>query len=178
MYLGGKTFSLVLIGVVVILTLALAMLAGFVFLVGGHSTDNTTVSNISNKVKDANVTPTEDQLASEKLTPDNSYFNLKSNDPSKISVLAVDVDITYYIKIDGVKSPATTIAFYNDEMNEYLSTYFSGLTINDVMNPQTKEKAKEDITKRFNEIINSSATSDKDKKTYIYTIVFGKWFYQ
>jgi flagellar basal body-associated protein FliL len=168
--LGGKGSFFILLIIVAVLTLALAVLAGYLFFVAGSPNAVTEVS-----AKETTVRPSDENLGVYKLYESKEYFNLKNEDESKIAVIRVNVQLVYYKKVKGIKDVAKKIETYDGQLKEIVGTYFQSLTLEEVKKPETKEKAKTDLAKRMNELLTAS---EKEKRDIIYTINFDDWFYQ
>lgn len=165
----GKSNFFILLFIVAILTLTLAVLAGYLFLVG---TPHNTVDSTQ---KAGTVRPSDDQLVTLQVFEDKKYFNLKSTDNSKMSVIQLSAELVYYKEVKGIKNVATKIAAYDGEIKELIGTYFQNMSIDEVRKPETKEKAKKELTAKINELLNES---EKSKADIVYTINFDEWFYQ
>ncbi|MFZ5987432.1 MAG: flagellar basal body-associated FliL family protein [Bacillota bacterium] len=169
----GKSGFFILVGIVAFLSLALAMLAGYVFFVQGDSPKPVTAEDPQKKeIK----IPKDDELVKEKLFSEKLPFNLKSNNSEKISVIVVSVEISYYKKVKGIKDPVAKIAAHKSKLQEIVGTYFQGLTLEDVMDEKNaKEKARTELTKKMNDYL---LANEKEKQPVVYTVVFDQWFYQ
>ncbi|NLD45615.1 MAG: flagellar basal body-associated FliL family protein [Clostridiaceae bacterium] len=167
--MGGKSSFFVLIGIVAFLSLSLALLAGYVFLVQDRDPNNT--KSITETVK----VPKDDEIVKSLLFEDKLPFNLKSNNPDKISVIVVSVEVWYYKKAEGIKDSTLKVEGNKSKLQEIVGTYFQELSIEQVMTPSAKEDARKELTKRMNEFLTSNEWSKRD---IVYTVVFDQWFYQ
>ena len=166
----GKGSFFILLFIVAFLSLTLAGLAGYVFFFSGSTQSASEAVHHQAKV----VRPPDEDLAVKKLFEEKGkYFNLapSETDDKKLSVIQVGVELVYFKKVKGVKEPAAKIAAYDGEIREIVGTYFQNKTLEDVRKPETKQKAKEEITKEINKLLG-------EKENIIYTINFGEWFYQ
>ena len=166
----GKGLSnVVLLIIIAFLSLTLAVLAGYVFIVGGSPRAAVAVE------KDEIKRPADKDLAQLKLFNEKSYFNLKVTDGGKTPVILFNMDIKYFKKVKGIKSVDEKINSYITEMREVVGTYFQNMTYEEAKLPETKEKAKKELTEKINEVL---LASEKNKKNIVYTVVFEEWFYQ
>lgn len=168
----GKGSFFILLFIVAFLSLTLAVLAGYVFFVGGNS-GTKPASEATHKETTAKIAETE--LLTESLV-DKKYYNLKSTDAAKLSVLQVALKVTIY-KGKLAEEPAKKILEpYIPRMKEEVSTYFAGITIEEARNQkETKEKAKKELLAKFNEIV---PPDEKTKRKLVIEVVFEDWFAQ
>jgi len=167
--LERKSSFFVLIGIVAFLSLALALLAGYIFFVQGGQGEG---HNSASKVV---VTPKDKDLMKIKLFDEKTPFNLKNTDSKKISVIVVNVEVSYYAKVKKISDTTAKIESNKGKLQEIVGTYFQSLTLEEVMSSDAKEKARENLTKMMNEQLLANEKTDSD---LIYTIVFDQWFYQ
>lgn len=169
----SKGTFFILIIVVAVLTLTLAALAGYLFLVqgtdGGKAADNqgTVVKEV----------PKEEDLSTKELYDGKKYFNLKSEDPERTAIIQVDIAFKYFneIKDDKKIKVAEKVDFYLWDIKELVSTYFMNVTMEDVKLPDAREKAKEELKKQINDLLNEGS---KVKHEYVYKVIIGEWLYQ
>ncbi|MEN2776577.1 flagellar basal body-associated FliL family protein [Acetivibrio clariflavus] len=166
---GKSTSFIILICVVAFLSLSLALLSGYVLFMGGSSkgqaADNKTIT-----------VPKDSDLALEQIFSSNTAFNLKTTkDDKDIHVILVNAQIQYFVKFDGIKNTTAKIQANKGKLAEIVGTYFQNLTIDDVKNPEAKEKARADIKKMMNEYLMQNEKSDGE---LVYNIIFDYWFYQ
>ncbi|PQQ67859.1 flagellar basal body-associated FliL family protein [Acetivibrio saccincola] len=161
---------IILISIVAVLSLTLALLAGYVWL--GQNSNPVSAKDPHNQ----NVRiPLEKELIKEKLFDEKTAFNLKSEDSGKTSVIVVSVELSYFKKVKGIKNTTAKIEANKGKLQEIVGTYFQKLTVDDVADVEFKEKAREELTALMNEFLLSNENS---KENIIYTIVFEQWFYQ
>lgn len=166
----GKGSFFILLVIVAILTLTLAVLAGYIFFVGGTPQGNVEAVATGQMEK----RPSENELSSLKLFTDKTIFNLKSDD-GEMSVIQLNAILYYYKKVKGIKSTDEKITLNEGKIKEMVGTYFQGLTLDDVKKPEAKKRANEELTKIINEYLTSN---EKQKEDIVYCIVFDEWFYQ
>lgn len=163
---GKNRFSIILLVIIAALAIALASITVYV-LVGGNGA--------STKVEKVEITRPADTEVSVKQIFDKKLMNLKTSEDKKVSVIQISSEIVYYNKVTGIKDIATKLKNYDGEMKELMGTYFQNLTLEDVKKPETKEKAKKELTKQLNDLLNAN---EKNKNDIVYTINFNEWFYQ
>lgn len=166
----GKGSFFILLVIVAILTLTLAVLAGYIFFVGG--TPQTKVEAIASGQMEKR--PSENELSSLKLFNEKTIFNLKSDD-GEMSVIQLNAILCYYKKVKGIKSTDEKITLNEGKIKEIIGTYFQGLSLEDVRKPEAKQRANEELKKIINEYLTSN---EKQKDDIVYSIIFDEWFYQ
>lgn len=166
----GKGGFFVLIVIVAFLSLAIALLVGYVFIVSGSDHEGKTV--IVNG--SGEVFPKDDELGYQSLLGEKTNFNLKS-EAGKLAIIQIDGEMSYYLEVKGIKDVSAKIGLYKNEIKELVGTYFQGLTLEDVKSPDAKEKAKKVLVKQINDLLNRN---EDQKRDIIYNIVFTNWFYQ
>lgn len=167
----GILFTLII--VVVVLTLTLAALVGYLFLMPGVQNAMATSSQTS-MVK---VIPKEEDLSILELYEGKKYFNLKNDDPKKIAIIQVNVALKYFNAINGEKKIKVEekIAVNVLEIKELIGTYFMHVTLEDVKHTDAKEKAKSELKKQINELLNAG---EKEVHEYVYKVIMDEWLFQ
>lgn len=167
--MGGKGSFFILLFVVAFLSLTLAGLAGYVFFFAGptQSAAPETTVNEKNKVVD------ESKLGEKQLFDSKKYFNLKSTDDKKISVIQVGIKIKYFKEVDKLKEKdiLAKLSSYDSEIKEQVGIYFRNLTLEDVKMPDAEERARKVLVQQFNKTYG-------EKEDIVYSIIFDEWFYQ
>ena len=167
---GKKSGFFILISVVAFLSLTLVLLASYIFFVGG----NVGIGQAASK-KEV-VVPKEKELALEQMFASNTAFNLKTTKEDKeIHVILVNVQVQYFVKFDGIKDTTLKIQNNKSKLSEIVGTYFQNLSIDDVKNPDAKEKARAELKKMMNDHLMQNEKKDGD---LVYSIIFDYWFYQ
>ncbi|HHW47830.1 MAG TPA: flagellar basal body-associated protein FliL [Clostridiaceae bacterium] len=164
----GSLFVLLII--VVILTLTLAVMAGYLFFVA-----DTQQTNISQE--EDNPTPkrpADEEISKIQLFDNNTFFNLKSED-GKTSVIQINAELSYFKKVKGIKNTEQKITFNINKIKEIIGTYFQSKKFEEITQPEAKEIANRELTKKINEYLLSN---EQGKDDIVYEIVFDKWFYQ
>jgi flagellar basal body-associated protein FliL len=168
--LESKSSSfIILISVVACLSLALALLSGYVFFVGGSGTGQAAERK---KV----TAPKDSELALEQMFTSNTAFNLKLTEKDKsIHVILVNLQVQYFTKFDGIKDTTAKIQTNKSKLSEIVGTYFQNLTIDDVKKPEAKEQARVELKKMMNEYLMQNEERDGE---LVYSVIFDYWFYQ
>jgi predicted CopG family antitoxin len=167
---GKKSGFFVLIGIVAFLSLALVLLAGYVFFV-----PRVTDGKDLDKGKIVKV-PKDDELALISMFDKNTAFNLKSSEKdSTIHILLVNVHLQYYKELKGIDDTTAKIETNKKKLSELVGTYFQQLSIDDVKKGEAKEKAREDLKKMMNDYLLQNEVVNGE---LVYSIIFDYWFYQ
>lgn len=167
---GKKSGFFILIGIVAFLSLALALLAGYVFFVRGDSSNS---GEGENKVI---TVPKDEELLSEKMFSENTAFNLiTEGKDNRIHVILVNVELQYFAKFEGIKDTTVKIQSNKSKLVELIGTYFQGLTIDDVKKTDSKEKARAELKVKMNELLLQNEVKNGE---LIYNVIFEYWFYQ
>jgi len=123
--------------------------------------------------KETTTRPADADLGTHKVFDRKTYFNLKSEDPNKIAVIQVGVEVQYDKK--SIKNADAKFVSYSSEIKEIVGTYFQGLTLEQAKDINTKAKAKQILKDEINKLL--TATENKEVQV-VYSIVFDEWFYQ
>lgn len=164
---GKSRLSIILLVIIAALAIALASITVYVLVGGAKDTKETT--------KTVQITRPADSELSVKKIFEKKLLNLKAGDDKKTSVIQISTEIVYFNKVTGVKDIEAKLTSYDGEIKELIGTYFQNLTLEEVKKPETKEKAKKDLTLKINELLNSN---QKTKNDIIYNLNFDEWFYQ
>ncbi|HHW30455.1 MAG TPA: flagellar basal body-associated FliL family protein [Clostridiaceae bacterium] len=176
---GNKT-SFILICIIAALSLVIVFLSTYIFVNSGlpHNLIDkvTNANNGSNEVSMNGLKrPSQDELGIKKLFNDKVIYNLKSINDGDNSVIQVSVAIEFYKKVKGIKNVEEKLNSYDSAIKELVGTYFQKMTINEVKDPDTKLRAKKELTNEINKLLNSDEISEY---RIIYDVIFEDWFYQ
>lgn len=167
----GKGSFFILLFIVAFLSLTLAVLAGYVFFVGGSSQKTaveTTQKEATKKVPEAETL----------MLPlfDKKYLNLKPLEDKKLSVIQLGVKVTFYKGKLAEEAAKKNVEPYLAEMKDEVSTYFSNISIEEARNQEeAKVKAKKDLLEKFNKMI---PADEKTKQKAVIAVIFDEWFTQ
>ena len=163
--------------VVAVLSLTLAALAGYLFIVqGSPANKGEAVAASTTTVK---VAPAKEDLTTVSLYEDKSYFNLKNDDPKKIAMMQVKVVLICHKTLKEKENKKVIveekILDYSNEIQELVVRFFLTKTTDDVKSLDVMDKAKEDLRKEINDLLNEGA---KKPEEIVYEVVFSQWLFQ
>lgn len=169
---GNSAIFIVLISVVAFLSLALAVLAGYFFVVVGNPNTNNTLSQDKNALEQEKKV---DKTEVEKFELfEKKYFVLKRDEGESKSSSIIQVGaILVYAKDKNEKKNNEILISNKEEIVEILSIYFQGLTLADVRPPENRDKVKKELTGKINEFLRGRA-----HKLTILDVVFTDWMPQ
>ncbi|NSW89877.1 MAG: flagellar basal body-associated FliL family protein [Firmicutes bacterium] len=173
--MANKGGFIALLIIIAMLTISVAMLAGYILVFRGA------VQNNTETLKDADSNeirrPSDNEIEHKKLFDDSQFFVLKNGNSmsTKTSVIRVGIDMVYFKRVRGIKNCEEKISFFDSEIKELIGTYFQDKTLEQVKDIEFKKKAKEDLKKMINDLLNSN---EKIYNEIIYEVVFYDWFYQ
>lgn len=168
----GPFFILIII--VAVLTLTLAALAGYLFLVQGTSANRGEAS--ANVV--AKNTPKEEDLVTISLFDGKRYFNLKNDDPKKIAIIQVNVSLKCLKEFKEDKKTVKAeerLSFYSEEIQELVVRFFMNMTVDEIKNTSVMDTAKEELKKQINGLLNEER---KEPQDIVYKVIFSEWLFQ
>jgi flagellar basal body-associated protein FliL len=172
--LESKGTFFILIIVVAILTLTLAALAGYLFLVQGAPQAKVDAKTSA----EAKVIPKEADLSVIPLYDGKRYFNLNNDDPKKIAIIQVNISLKCMKQFKEEKKAVTAeekITSYSQEIQELIVRFFLQITIENVKDPAIFDKAKEDLKKQINTLLNEG---QKEPQDIVYKVIFSEWLFQ
>jgi flagellar basal body-associated protein FliL len=175
--LESKGNFFILIIVVAVLALTLAALAGYLFIVQGSTANKGEAASTS--VATVKEVPAEEDLTTIPLYEDKSYFNLKNDDPKKIAMMQVKVVLICHKTLKEKENKKVIVEekinAYSDEIQELVVRFFLTKTIDDVKSIEVMDKAKEDLGKEINNLLNEGV---KRPEEIVYKVVFSQWLFQ
>ena len=164
-----KGSSFILLIIVAFLSLALAILVGYLFIVNGN-----TKTTVETTQKETTKVPAEKDLASISVFEGKKYFNVKSATDNRIAVVQVAVGLKYYKVVKKI-NVEELLTGRMSEIGEAIGSYFMNVTLEDIKKPETKVKVKSDLKVIINDIL---SRGEKEKLEIVYMVVFDDWFYQ
>ena len=179
-----KSSFFIFLIIIAVLTLIVAALTAFIVLIMPNrmsAVDAQASGAAPQAVVTAVTPPDEKYISTMKLFSDRQFFNLKNEDPNKISVCIVDVSIKYHNKVDGIKDVPAKMDLNMDNLKEIVSTYFQNVTLDQIKEIETKARAKEDLKAELNQFLISTVDKEKDRRKVtevVYEVVFSGWNYQ
>ena len=84
----------------------------------------------------------------------------------------MNIELQYY---KNIKNAEVKINNNLSEIRELVSTYFQKMTLEEAKAPETKDKARKELTEQINKLLSSETEDGKD---LIYTVIFERWLYQ
>ncbi len=174
----SKGTFFILIIVVAVLALTLAALAGYLFIVQG-SPANKGEAVAAATTAAVKTVPAEEDLVTIALYDGKRYFNLKNDDPKKIAMMQVNVILKCHKTLKEKENKKVIveekITAYSDEIQELVVRFFLTKTIDDVKNIEIMDKAKADLLKEINTLLNEGA---KKPEEIVYKVIFSEWLFQ
>ena len=170
----AKGSYFILLIVVAILTLTLAVLAGYLFLFAGTPQPKAEATETTETAITTAVTrPLDSELAIMKLYTEKQPLNLKCEPDKKTPpIILVNIQLQHYKKIKGLKSVEEKLTTYEGEIKELIGTYFQNVTIEEALKSDIKEKVKSDLKKKINDLLTAS---EKEKDEIVYAVIFDDW---
>jgi len=171
--LEGKrnVLVIVLIIIVAILTIAVSMLAGYLMVFSNSNLNNDTDTAVA-KSSTATFKPNSENCGNIMLFENSQALNLKYNENEKPVYISMNIELQYY---KNIKNAEVKINNNLSEIRELVSTYFQKMTLEEAKAPETKDKARKELTEQINKLLSSETEDGKD---LIYTVIFERWLYQ
>lgn len=168
----SKGVFFILIIVIAILTLSLAALAGYIFIIQGNSNNNS--SAVTGEVN--TDIPSKDDRVVIELFDEATTYNLKNDDPNKVSVIQVKVALDCYKQLSNNKKAVVTdiVTNYSSEIKELVVRFFLEKTINDVKNTAAMDEAKTELAQQINSLLNEGVKKPED---VVYKVIFSEWIF-
>lgn len=175
----SKSTFFILIVVVAILTLSLAALAGYIFIVqgtpggGSGKTDGDPAEAGDND----KPVPKEEDLIKIPLYGSARYFNLKSVNSNKTKIIQANVTLKCYktLKNNKKANVEEMVTKRSEEIQELVVRFFMTLTEDEVKDPTVLDRAKEDLAKQINTLMNEGVDKPED---VVYKVIFSEWLFQ
>ena len=173
-----KTFFIMIV-IVAVLALALAALAGYLLVVqGGSGADKTkTEATAEGEGEQTIKVPKEEELVKIPLFSEAKYFNLKSTNPDKTSIIQANVTLKCYktLKRDKKAVVSDLVTARSEEIQELVVRFFMTMTADDVKDPAVLDKAKQELTNQINTLMNEGEEKPED---IVYRVIFSEWLFQ
>lgn len=167
----GNFFILII--VIAVLALTLAALAGYLFIVQGHSDDSS--GTVAGKVeKDI---PSKDERVKIALYDGKRVYNLKNTEENKASLIQVAVTLECYKTLQEDKKAIVVdrVNAYLEEIQELVVRFFLTKTSEDVKDVAFMDNAKEELAKQINALLNEGVKKPED---IVYKVIFSEWLFQ
>lgn len=168
----GKRNGLViaLIIIVAILTITVSALSIYLLVVNSDSKNDSSTTVASSST--VNFKPNSENCGNIMLFEESQALNLKYNDNEKPVYISMNMELQYY---KNIKNAEEKINSRLSEIRELVSTYFQKMTLEEVKKPETKDKARKELTEQINKLL---STETEDGRDLIYTVIFERWLYQ
>ncbi|MGE5613912.1 MAG: flagellar basal body-associated FliL family protein [Bacillota bacterium] len=176
----SKSTFFILITVVAILTLSLAALAGYIFIVqgslGGGGKEAKEGLEAAG-VEQEKPIPKEEDLIKIPLFGSTRYFNLKNVNSDKTKIIQANVTLKCYktLKNNKKANVEEMVAARSEEIQELIVRFFMTLTEDEVKDPAILDRAKEDLTNQINALMNEGVDKPED---VVYKVIFSEWLFQ
>ncbi len=173
-----KTFFIMIV-IVAVLALTLAALAGYLLIVQGGSGGAKTEAEVTAEgegEKTVNI-PKEEELVKIPLFSEAKYFNLKSTNPDRTSIIQVNVTLKCYKTLKRDKKAIVTdlVAARSEEIQELVVRFFMTMTADEVEDLAVMDKAKQELTTQINILMNEG---EKKPEDIVYRVIFSEWLFQ
>ncbi|HOJ09616.1 MAG TPA: flagellar basal body-associated FliL family protein [Clostridiales bacterium] len=169
--MGNKGSFIILLVIIAILTMAVVMLVGYIYVLGAKPNEKQTMYENNELIR----RPSDEELGIKKLFDEKQFFVLKNENIARQSAIRVGISLRYFKRVKGIKNCEKKINDFESEIRELVGTYFQNVTIDQVKNLDFKIRAKDDLKNQINDLLNSS---EKIQNDIIYDVVFDDWFYQ
>ena len=171
----SKSTYIILIVIIAILAVSTAVLAGCLLVAKGNlgkSDDEQLAENGEQIVE----TPKEEDLVKIPLFNDTRYFALKKTGKDQSSIIQANVTLKCYktLKRDKKADVSEIIAARSEEIQELVVRFFMTLTAEEVENLDALDRAKEDLTKQINSLLNEGEDKPED---IVYKVIFSEWLF-
>ncbi|MDD4297797.1 MAG: flagellar basal body-associated FliL family protein [Ruminiclostridium sp.] len=166
----GKSIYTILLAIIAVLTLSLAILIIFLF-ISYNPNQQAAIDVETTKGMSERVVPDEEMIEFKLFAGEEKMFALKGEPENPDSIVMVSVTI----KCDtGEKRKKETditnrVTQYMSELEEAVGDYFADMTLTEARLVETRYKARDDLIRIFNDIINANK-QDKEKAVYRVTL--------
>jgi flagellar basal body-associated protein FliL len=173
--LESKSTFFILIVIVAVLALSLAALAGYLVIQGssGEKEEGKAGAEDEQTIE----IPKEEELVKIPLTSSATYFNLKKTDPKKTSIIQLKVTLKCHktLKRDKKAVVEDIVAARTEEIQELVVKFFMNLTADEVQDSAMLDKAKADLARQINELLNQG---EEEPEEIVYNVIFSEWLFQ
>ncbi len=172
--------SLILIVIIAVLALSLAILAGYLLIVqGSNGNGDAELAKDGQSIngEDTIQIPSEDDLIKISLYDNPRYFNLKSVNSDKSSIIQANVTLKCYkvLKRDKEVNVPNMVNARSEEIQELIVRFFMTLTADEVKDPTIMDNAKIELANQINMLLNEGLEKTED---VVYRVVFSEWLFQ
>ncbi len=172
--------SLILIVIIAVLALSLAILTGYLLIVQGNDGNGEAELEKDGQPINGEETieiPSEKDLVKVSLYDSPRYFNLKSRDSEKSSIIQANVTLKCYkvLKRDKEIIISDMVKARSEEIQELIVRFFMTLTADEVKDPAIMDNAKVELANQINTLLNEGLEKTED---VVYRVVFSEWLFQ
>lgn len=167
----GKSVYTILLGIIAVLTLALAVLIIFLFITYKPNQQAATATVPQNGVMSERVVADDEMLEFKLFNGEEKMFALKGEPEHPDSIVMVSVTIKCDAGPKKKKEQDITnrVNAYLSELEEAVGDYFAAMTLTEAKELETRYKARDDLLNTFNEILNANK-QEKEKIVYRVTL--------
>lgn len=164
----GKGSFVILLVIVAILTLTIAVLAGYLFIMGGSPKPDANAA-----LAQMGKVPEPNQLNRKPIfTESPEIFNLKQDTNGKLGIMQLSAEVVYYKKVKGIKSTDELIDSSNSEIKEAITEYFLSKTYSEMSQEQGLQCAKEDLKNKINDLFKKKEAIGSN---VVWDVTISKW---
>jgi len=169
----SKSTNFILVVIIALLTISLVALSCYILIEKYYGNE----SSPANTRFASNTVPKDSELSTINLYENKKYFNLKNDNPNRISVLQVGVSLQYFNEIKDNKKIDVLGKINNNlpEIKELISTYFLNVTLEQVKDPSEIQKIKDELKIKINDLLNHN---ERSRYEYVYKVIFDDWLFQ
>lgn len=151
-----KGIYTVLLSIIAVLSLALAVLIVFLF-ISYPSVKKEKASSANNEISER-IVPDDELMEYQLFDGEDKVFALKDEPNHTDSLVLVSVSIKCDVgeKRKNEEKIKSLISLYTSELEEAVGDYFAEMTYSEAKNIETRNKAREDLMKIFNNILNEN----------------------
>jgi len=170
-HLEGKSIYTILLGIIAVLTLALAVLIIFLFISYKPNQQVQTAAPTANPTVSERVVADDEMLEFKLFEGKEKMFALKAEtqNPDSIVMVSVTIKCDAGPKKKKAEEITTRVNGYISELEEAVGDYFASITLTEAKALETRYKARDDLLNTFNEILNANK-QEKEKIVYRVTL--------
>jgi flagellar basal body-associated protein FliL len=168
-HLEGKSVYTILLGIIAVLTLALAVLIIFLFIT--YKPNQQAGTAVQNSTMYERVVADDEMLEFKLFGGQEKMFALKEEPehPDSIVMVSVTIKCDAGPKKKKEQDINNRVNAYLSELEEAVGDYFAAMTLSEARELETRYKARDDLLNTFNEILNANKQV-KEKVVYRVTL--------
>lgn len=166
----GRGIVVALLAIIVVLTVSLASLVGFIFFNGKISAANLDTKNDV-------VLPKDSELIKIDLLNDRVVYNLRPDEKNSKPVMQLgQITLSCYKKVDGIKDVEQKLNFNKNEICETIGMYFRSVYLHELAeDPNYIIHIKKELKDKINNLLTEN---ENRKNEIVYDVIFVDMFYQ